>query len=300
MATINEKNRRAVESALLIQAGIIVEESATTDENCLHELMYTTYQSILRDIPFDRFENSGLRDAMSLNYKGAKEPVCNGKSLWRQQKEVRKNVRNLAGEMPGAANFNVMPSGTGLRDAWQKLIIKKFQTRSKKAKQYDDEDEVWDDIPPTWWLEHHSIVFLLALMVHRCSAAITPMAAIAQAGPTRAELRSGVTAVLVNERAVASEKRKSANDETTALERVFKAARVEGMKGIAIKHRIDAAEMKLRMMNQNREYYVAAAENSDEGASELNKKIKAVIDSLPDSFDDLTGSNKKSATDGNN
>ena len=111
--------RRAVKSALLIQVGIIVEESAATNKKCLHELMYTTYQSLLRDIPFDPFENSGVRDAMSLNYKGAKEQVCNGKSLWRQQKEVRKNVRNLAGEMPGASSFNVMPSGTGLHDAWQ-------------------------------------------------------------------------------------------------------------------------------------------------------------------------------------
>ena len=45
------------------------------------------------------------------------------------------------------------------------------------------------------------------------------------------------------------------------------------MKGIAIKHQIDAAEMKLWMMNQNHEFYVAAAANSEEGALELNKKM---------------------------
>ena len=291
---ITDKNRRAVESVLLIQAGIIVEESATTDENRLHELMYSTYQSLLRDIPNDRYENELMRDTMTLNYKGGKEPVCNGKSLWRQQKEVRKNVRNLAAEMPGAANFNLMPSGTGLRDAWQKLIVKKYTTRTKKAKQYDDDDDAWEHIPPTWWLEHHSCVFLLALMVHRRSAAITPAAAMAQAGPTRIELRNNASAVLMSERKAASEKRKATTDDSSALERVYKTARVEGMKGIAIKHRIDAAEMKLRMMNQNREYYVAAATNTEEGVVELNKKIKAVIDLLPDSFDDLTGREKPS------
>ena len=78
--------------------------------------------------------------------------------------------------------------------------------------------------------------------------------------------------VLVNERAAASDKCKSANNEMTALKRVFKAARVEGMKGIAIKHRIDATKMKLWMMNQNREFYVSAAANSKEGASEFKKK----------------------------
>ena len=61
------------------------------------------------------------------------------------------------------------------------------------------------------------------------------------------------------------------------------------MKGVAIKHRITAAEMKLRMMNENREYYVAAAEDTATGEAELNKKIKSVIDNLPDSFEDLTG-----------
>ena len=63
------------------------------------------------------------------------------------------------------------------------------------------------------------------------------------------------------------------------LERTFKAARVEGMKGVAIKHRITAAELKLRMMNENRAYYVAAASD-------------AVIDNLPDTFEDLTGQGK--------
>ena len=126
-------------------------------------------------------------------------------------------------------------------------------------------------------------------MVHRRSATITPVAAIAQAGPTRIELRNNASAVLTSERKAALEKRKATTDESSVLERVYKTARVEGMNGIAIKHRIDAAEMKLRMKNQNQEYNIAAASNSDKGVSELNKKFTAVIDSLPDSFEDLTG-----------
>ena len=63
------------------------------------------------------------------------------------------------------------------------------------------------------------------------------------------------------------------------------------MKGVAIKHRITAAEMKLRMMNENREFYIAAAADAAKGALELNQKIKSVIDNLPDKFEDLTGDN---------
>jgi hypothetical protein len=66
------------------------------------------------------------------------------------------------------------------------------------------------------------------------------------------------------------------------------------MKGVAIKHRITAAEMKLRMMAENREYYVAAAADTATGEAELNKKIKDVIDNLPDKFEDLTGDNDAS------
>lgn len=64
------------------------------------------------------------------------------------------------------------------------------------------------------------------------------------------------------------------------------------MKGVAIKHSITAAEIKLRMMNENRAYYVATTKDAVSGEAELNKKIKSVIDNLPDSFEDLTGQEK--------
>ena len=59
------------------------------------------------------------------------------------------------------------------------------------------------------------------------------------------------------------------------------------MKGIAIKQRIAAAEMKLYIMNENREFNITATTMSKEDEAQLNRKIKAVIDSLP--FDDLGG-----------
>ena len=79
----------------------------------------------------------------------------------------------------------------------------------------------------------------------------------------------------------------------SVLKNTYKAAQVEGMKGVAIKHRITAAEMKLRMMNKNRAFYVAAAADTATGEAQLNKKIKTVIDNLPDTFEDLTGDNNE-------
>ena len=74
-----------------------------------------------------------------------------------------------------------------------------------------------------------------------------------------------------------------------ALEKTYKSARVEGMKGVAMKHILTAAEMKLKMMNENRAFYVAAAADTASGEAEFNKKIKSVINNLPDTFEDLTG-----------
>jgi hypothetical protein len=66
---------------------------------------------------------------MLLQLKGGKEPSFRGKTLWRQQKEARRNARSLAAEMPGAANVHLLPSGHSLRNAMKKLICKKFASR---------------------------------------------------------------------------------------------------------------------------------------------------------------------------
>jgi hypothetical protein len=77
------------------------------------------------------------------------------------------------------------------------------------------------------------------------------------------------------------------------LESTYKAARVEGMKGVAIKHHITAAEMKLQIMNKNRVLYFLVSTDVAKGTLELNQKIKSVINNLPDSFKDLAGEHKE-------
>ena len=183
------------------------------------------------------------------------------------------------------------------------LICKKFANRKGAKKAYDNVMDAWDDVPLGWWLQHGSIVYLLALMVHRQSPTIINAAANAAPGGSRDDQRAASAAIVVQERRVESEGRhkrlqssKQSSAESSkqssadlALENTYKAARVEGMKGVAMKHRITAAEMKLRMMNENREFYIAAAADAAKGALALNQKIKSVIDNLPDTFEDLTG-----------
>jgi hypothetical protein len=296
---INERNRRAVEACILIEAGQSVDESATTDENCLHESMRVTCMRLLRDIPRNPFESVAVMDAMLLQLKGGKEPSFSGKSLWRRQKELRRSIRALAAEMPGASNFHLLPSGNSLRDAMKKLICKKFAKRKGAKKVYDEVMDAWDEIPIGWWMEHNSIVFILALMVHRQSPTIINAAALATPGKTHDEQQSVSAASIAQERRLESVKRHQSKQSSqkssvdSVFENTYKAAQVEGMKGVAIKHRITAAEMKLRMMNENRAFYVAAAADTATGEAQLNKKIKTVIDNLPDTFEDLTGDNNE-------
>ena len=300
---INDKNRRAVEACILIEAGQTVDESATTDEAVRDEKMRVAYTRLLRDIAHERFESEKVQNDMLLQLKGGQTTTFTGKSLWRQQREARKLVRAIAAEMPGAANFHSLPSGNSLRYAMKTLICKKFAKRKGAKKAYDNVMDAWDDVPLGWWLEHHSIIYLLALMVHRQSPTIINAAANAEPGVTRNEQRAASAALVVQERRVESGKRhqrlKSSNQSSAesskkssadlTLEKTYKAARVEGMKGVAMKHLLTAAEMKLKMMNENRAFYVAAAADTASGEAELNKKIKSVIDNLPDTFEDLLG-----------
>ena len=102
--------------------------------------------------------------------------------------------------MPGAANFHSLPSGHSLRDAMKKLICRKYASRKGAKKKYDDIIEAWDDIPTGWWLEYHSIVHVLAVMVHRQSPTIIAAAAHAEPGPTRDEQRAAVAGSIAAER----------------------------------------------------------------------------------------------------
>ena len=88
----------------------------------------------------------------------------------------------------------------------KKLICKKYASRKGGKKQYDDILDAWDEMPTGWWLEHHSIVHVLAVMVHRQSPTIIAAAAHADPGPTRDQQRAAVAESIGAERRIESSK----------------------------------------------------------------------------------------------
>jgi hypothetical protein len=97
--------------------------------------------------------------------------------------------------------------------------------------------EAWDDMPISWWLEHHSIVHILALMVHCQSPTNIAAATLAKPGPTCHKQRAAIAGLVAAERRLELAKHHQHSKPSTvdsALENTCKPARVEGMKGIAI------------------------------------------------------------------
>ena len=140
------------------------------------------------------------------------------------QRLLLRHVRNLSAEMPGATNFYSLPSGNSLRDAMKYLICKKYAKRKGAKKTYDEVMDAWVDVPTGWWLSHNTIVFLLSLMVHRQSPAITTAATEAPAGPKREMQRAANAEGIARDRRVESNKRHatSTKQQQTLVEQHWK------------------------------------------------------------------------------
>lgn len=196
---ISDMNHCTVEACILIEAGQLVDESALTDENSLHEMMQVAHMQLFCDIPSECFESEAIQEGGK-----AKNAVFTGKTLWRQQKEVHKSGKNLASEMPGATSFHCHPSGLSLRDAFKKLICKKFAARKGIKKVCAEVLDAWDKVPVGWWMEPHSIVFALALMVHQKLPTVINVAALATPRQTGEGQHAVSTAAVAQEHCVES------------------------------------------------------------------------------------------------
>jgi hypothetical protein len=168
--------------------------------------MRVAYTTLLRKIPQERFLTEKVMNEMLLQLKGGQGVAFTGASLWRQYAVIKRHVRNLSAEMPGATNFYSLPSGNSLRDAMKYLICKKYAKRKGAKKTYDEVMDAWVDVPTGWWLSHNTIVFLLSLMVHRQSPAITTAAAEVPAGPKRETQRAANAEGIARDRRVESRK----------------------------------------------------------------------------------------------
>lgn len=223
-----------------------------------------------------------------------------GSKLWRNAKSTKKVLVEYIAALPGAKNFNDLPSGKGLRDVLKKAVVTKYKeyhakaaaTAAKKCGGEVVDVDPWvgdySDIPGTWWLENPSCSFFLALMVHRGTAIISMTAATAPSGGPRHLLRDAKKKEDEVLRAVASAKRKE--DERVAapqdpLDAEYKKARVDGLKSMVVKTQADA--MQTRIASATAHVQLLNSVKDSLPSEEFQEQLLAIVRACPKSFSEL-------------
>jgi hypothetical protein len=147
---ISEDNRKAVELAIMVEAGTTVREMDPMRKEVKEKAFLNSYVSIIQEIPDERFEHVSIGTAMLLYYKGARKKVLEGGTLWRKYENELNEVRKFALKFPGVGNLSRLPSRTAqLQQMKRPLIIKLWKEKypAECGVDYDDNYDVWAKIP---------------------------------------------------------------------------------------------------------------------------------------------------------
>ena len=222
-----------------------------------------------------------------------------GSKLWRNAKTTKKVLVDYIAALPGAKNFNDLPSGKGLRDVLKKAVVIKYKehhakTAAAAAKKNGCEAVgspwvgVYSDIPATWWLENLSCSFFLALMVHRGTSIVSMTAATAPSGGPRHVLRNEKKKEEDALRAAASAKRKEDARVAAApdpLDGDYKKARVDGLKSMVVKTQADALHTRIGSAMTHVQLLNSVKDSLP--ASEYKQQILSIVRACPKTFSEL-------------
>ncbi len=144
-ALIIEDNCKAVELAIMVEAGTTVREKGLKEKAFLN-----SYVSFVQEIPDECFEHAAIGPAMLLAYKGDWKTILEGGMLWRKYENELNEVRKFALKFPGVGNLSRSPSGTAqLQQMKCPLIIKRWKEKypAESGVDYDSDISVWVNIP---------------------------------------------------------------------------------------------------------------------------------------------------------
>ena len=124
-AKITQQNRKAVEIAILVEAGTSVRNMDAMKKTKREEKLFSKYVSIINEIEDDRFGDDSVRRDMLHKYKGAKAPHSGANLLRKLDLEMR-DIRKFAAKFPGFNNPAELPSGTTQLRHMKKPVIAKL------------------------------------------------------------------------------------------------------------------------------------------------------------------------------
>jgi hypothetical protein len=130
---------------------------------------------------------------------------------------------------------------------------------------YDDPVAVDAEIPPTWWLEHNSCKFILSVLVHKDNKDISTNPTMLPPGPTRSDVRAKANKTVQKKREATklTHQHPVSSSETNGsvlsedVEHEAKKARVDGMRSVIDKNKVEAINAQISVMRQLEDVYVS-------------------------------------------
>jgi hypothetical protein len=210
---------------ILVEAGTFVRNMDSMKKSKCEEALLSKYMNIINEIEDVHFEDDSVRADMLKGYKGAKKELSGPNLLWKLDAEMR-DVRKFAAKFPRFSNPSELPSGmTQLRHMKKPVIIKLWKKKYPVMYillicvllhcqltlmfavyvqvvafvDYNDNKLIWEQISSTWWLEHESCKYMLAILVHKDNKDISSNLTKLPPGDTQKEVRKKKADALAEE-----------------------------------------------------------------------------------------------------
>ncbi len=243
---ISDKICKAVELAIMIEAGTTVREMDPMKKEVKEKAFLNSYVSIIQEIPDDRFDQASVCPAMLLAYKGARKKILEGGTLWRKYESELNEVRKFALKFSDVGNLSQLPSETAQLHQMKKPLITKLWKETypmETGVDYDNDVSVWQNIPDGWWLNHDACKYILSCLVHKDNKDITTKPTHQPPGHSRVEARESKDKALEGERAAA--KADCPVKKYKDIDHKLKKVRVEGLQSQVAKNRADAIKTRV-------------------------------------------------------
>ena len=285
---IQDENRKSVELAVMVEAGANVREMGVMTKELRANRFHSEYMSILSEIPDSRFGEEGLLASMMHRFKGMRKGEMTAENLLRKYEGELASLRRYAYKFPGVGNLSKLPSGTAQLQQLRKPLVAKLWVEKNPDRlglNYDDPIAVNDEIPHNWWLVDDSCKYLLSVLVHKDNKDLSTRPAKQPPGPTRAAVRGKKKEETEKERSAAKSQRpiKVAQPDGTIVvekygdvEHEAKKAKVDGMRSVIDKNRVDAIMSQISVMRGLEEIYVGRM-----GREEYERRLVNLVNQMP-------------------
>jgi hypothetical protein len=285
---IVEENRKSVELAVMVEAGANVREMGTMTKELRANRFHSEYISTLNEIPDSRFGEEGLRMSMTHRFKGMRKGEMTAENLLRKYEGELTGLRRFAYKFPGVGNLSKLPSGTAQLQQLRKPLVAKLWVEKNPDKlglDYGDPVAVNEVIPDNWWLIDDSCKYMLSVLVHKDNKDLSTTPAKQPPGPTRATVREKKKEETEKERSAAKAQRPikvTQQNGTVVVEKYgdvdheAKKAKVDGMRSVIDKNRVDAITSQISVMRSLEEIYVARM-----GREEYERRLVNLVNQMP-------------------